>query len=56
MQRRVRERALNLMTTTDKAEAYSSAELMVIATPNNYDDRTQHFDTSAVEDAIEWVM
>ena len=46
-------RKLNLHTTTDKNAAYSSADLVVIATPTNYDDETQHFDTSAVEDAIE---
>ena len=49
-------RQLNLFTTTDKAEAYSSAELVIIATPTNYDDEHHFFDTSAVEDAIEWVL
>ena len=50
------ERKLNLKTTTDKAEAYGSAELVVIAAPTNYDDEHHFFDTSAVEDAIEWVL
>lgn len=50
------ERTLNLHTTTDKAAAYSSAELVIIATPTNYDDVGQFFDTSAVEDAIEWTL
>ena len=49
-------RKLNLRTTTDKAAAYSSAELVIIATPTNYDDEHQFFDTSAVEDAIEWTL
>ncbi len=49
-------RKLNLHTTTDKEEAYKSAELVVIATPTNYDDEHQFFDTSAVEDAIEWTL
>ena len=49
-------RSLNLTTTTDKAAAYSSAELVVIATPTNYDDENHFFDTSAVEDAIEWTL
>ena len=49
-------RALNLHTTTDKAAAYASAELVVIATPTNYDEETHFFDTSAVEDAIENVL
>ena len=50
------ERKLNLRTTTDKAEAYGSAELVIVATPTNYDDKNHFFDTSAVEDAIEWTL
>ena len=46
-------RKLDLRTTTDKAAAYASAELVIIATPTNYDDVNHFFDTSAVEDAIE---
>lgn len=49
-------RSLNLRTTTDKKEAYSSAELVIIATPTNYDDKGNFFDTSAVEDAIEQTL
>ena len=49
-------RKLSLHTTTDKAAAYGSAELVIIATPTNYDDVRQFFDTSAVEDAIEWTL
>ena len=49
-------RSLNLHTTTDKAEAYGNAELVIIATPTNYDDEHHFFDTSAVEDAIEWTL
>ena len=50
------ERKLNLYTTTDKEKAYSSAELVIIATPTNYDDVNHFFDTGAVEDAIEWTL
>ncbi|MDU1879255.1 MAG: UDP-glucose 6-dehydrogenase, partial [Finegoldia magna] len=49
-------RSLNLRTTTDKKSAYSSAELVIIATPTNYDDIGNFFDTSAVEDAIEQTL
>ena len=49
-------RKLNLHTTVDKDAAYRSAELVVIATPTNYDDVNHFFDTSAVEDAIEHVL
>ena len=49
-------RKLNLHTTTDKEAAYKNAELVIIATPTNYDDVNNFFDTSAVEDAIEWTL
>ena len=49
-------RVLNLHTTTDKASAYSTAELVIIATPTNYDSQKNYFDTSSVEDAIEQTM
>ncbi len=46
-------RQLNLHTTTDRKMAYSSAELVIIATPTNYDSKKNFFDTTAVEDSIE---
>ena len=49
-------RILNLKTTTDKKAAYGSADLVIIATPTNYDDVHHFFDTSAVEDAIEQTL
>ena len=49
-------RKLNLAITTDKAAAYGNADLVIIATPTNYDDVNHFFDTSAVEDAIEWTL
>lgn len=53
---RAGERKLNLKTTVDKEAAYKSAELVIIATPTNYDDVGHFFDTSAVEDAIECTL
>ena len=50
------DRTLSLTTTTDKAAAYKDAELVIIATPTNYDDVDNFFDTSAVEDAIEQTL
>lgn len=46
-------RTLNMKTTTDKETAYKSAEIIVVATPTNYDTEKNFFDTSAVEDALE---
>ena len=50
------ERELKLTATLDPAQAYSGADFVVIAAPTNYDSRTQHFDTSAVEAVIQLVM
>ena len=49
-------RKLNLKVTTDKEAAYKDAELVIIATPTNYDSKKNFFDTSAVEDVIERVL
>ncbi|HBL3473543.1 TPA: nucleotide sugar dehydrogenase [Enterococcus faecium] len=50
------EKELDLTATLHARSAYKSADFVVIATPTNYDSRTQHFDTSAVESVIEVVM
>ncbi|GAB1475504.1 nucleotide sugar dehydrogenase [Bacillota bacterium] len=44
---------LDLTATLDKELAYKEADFIIIATPTNYDDVTQHFDTSAVEDVVD---
>lgn len=50
------EKELDLMATTNAEEAYSHSDFVVIAAPTNYDSKTQHFDTSAVENVIETVL
>lgn len=49
------EKKLDLTATLDAKTAYSNADIVIIATPTNYDSQTQHFDTSAVENVIELV-
>ena len=44
---------LDLKATISKEEAYRDAEIVVIATPTNYDEKKNCFDTSSVDEAIE---
>ena len=50
------EKDLDLEATLDGEKAYKEADIVVIAAPTNYDSKTQHFDTSAVEAVINLVM
>jgi len=43
---------LRLTATTDPQEAYPGSEFVVVATPTNYDERTNYFDTSSVEQVV----
>ena len=50
------EKELDLTATLDAEIAYKDAAFVVIAAPTNYDSKTHHFDTSAVETVIKLVM
>ena len=50
------EKQLDLKATLDAKAAYKDADFVVIAVPTNYDSRTQHFDTTAVDAVIQLVM
>ena len=52
----LRERPLNLTATTDARGAYEGADYVVVATPTDYDTRTNYFDTTSVESVVSEVV
>ena len=46
---------LNLFATLDGISAYSEADYVIVATPTNYNTKTQYFDTSTIESVIDTV-
>ena len=56
IRRYLAEKPLDLTATLDAAAAYRQADLVVVATPTNYDSALHRFDISAVEQAIEQVL
>ena len=50
------EKGLNLSASIDLKASLDGADYVIVSTPTNYDEKTNYFDTSSVEEVIEQVI
>ena len=55
MQSFLRSKKLNLVATTHKKDALSNVDFVIIATPTNYDEINNKFDTESVEEVLKYL-
>ncbi len=46
------QKEINFQATLDSTVAYANAEVIIVATPTNYDEQTNYFDTSSIEHVL----
>lgn len=56
IERYLAKKRLDLNAVTDPETAYKDAELIIIAVPTDYDDKTNSFDTSVVDSVIKEIL
>ncbi len=49
-------KCLDIRATTDEHDAYNGAEIVLVATPTDYDSKTNSFNTRSIEDVIKDVL
>ena len=47
---------LNLRASTDAASALNDADIVIVATPTDYDPKTNYFNTNSVDDVVEMAL
>ncbi len=52
----LKNKPLNLRATSDRLDAYSGANFVVIATPTDYDPDTNYFNTQSIESVVKDVL
>ena len=51
----LRDKPRSLTAVASRMEAFKNAAYIIIATPTNYDDEKNHFDTNSVEESLSYV-